>query len=136
MILVANSIVARDPGSPFPGCGILQQAKCRLWKNVREPGLSRSIVLESTSLETKLRRRFKRKSYGQVVVFHVNGVEDRGFSADISAGGMFIQTKGIYPVGSDIVLKLTLKSSNEGETVLHGKISRVTREGIAVQFAH
>ena len=90
--------------------------------------------MESISSEMKASRKFKRKAYGQMVIFYVNGTEHRGLSADLGAGGMFVQTRGIFAVGSDITLKLSLKSSREKEAVLHGRITRVAREGIGIEF--
>ena len=89
--------------------------------------------MESMSSEMKAPRQFKRKSYGQIVLFYIDGTEHRGYSADLSAGGMFIQTIRVFPVGSAITLKL-VRGLRKKETVLHGKITRTTKEGIGVEF--
>jgi len=68
------------------------------------------------------------------VSFSVGEEEYRGISEDISAGGMFIRTKQVFSAGSKVVVKLHLKNSKEKETILHGKVMRVTRDGIGISF--
>jgi len=79
-------------------------------------------------------RRYKRQPYSNVVSFSVDGSEYRGISEDISAGGMFVRTKRVFSVGRKIAVKLHLKSNKEKEMVLHGKIKRVTKDGIGISF--
>jgi Tfp pilus assembly protein PilZ len=83
----------------------------------------------------KTPRKYTRRTHGSEVTFVVEGVEYRGLSEDIGAGGMFVRTGKLFPVGQEVVLRFRLRNNREKETMLHATIVRVTRDGIGVKFA-
>ena len=79
-------------------------------------------------------RKYKRKTFTSSVIFTVQGVEYYGSSENISAGGMFIRTNKIFPIGHEIEVRLHLKNHSEKETTLYAEVTRITNGGIGVRY--
>ena len=78
-------------------------------------------------------RKYKRKTYTVEVTFTVEGIEYQGFSKDIGAGGMFIETDKDFHVGESIRLVFPI-CNNEKKVELHADIVRNTKDGIGMKF--
>ena len=59
----------------------------------------------------------------------------KGFIQDISLGGMLISAQHKLAVGTEILLTIPFPKSHRYLS-LHGKVTRVTREGFAITFRH
>ncbi len=57
----------------------------------------------------------------------------RDFIQDISAGGVFIETRELFTIGQEIYLTFSIPNS-EIPFRITGKVTRATQEGIAVKF--
>jgi hypothetical protein len=57
----------------------------------------------------------------------------RGIIKNLSAGGTYIQAKGRFAVGGDVIVAGPFDADQE-ETKRHGKIVRLDNNGIAVRF--
>ncbi|MDJ0668127.1 MAG: PilZ domain-containing protein [Desulfobacterales bacterium] len=57
----------------------------------------------------------------------------RGVIKNLSAGGTYIQVKGRFAVGGDVIVAGPFAADQE-ETKRHGKIVRLDANGIAVRF--
>jgi Tfp pilus assembly protein PilZ len=63
-------------------------------------------------------------------------VEDRSFKSyiiDISAVGVFIESKDLYPIGRKITMSLTLPNHHQA-LQLKGRVARSGAQGIGVKF--
>ena len=57
----------------------------------------------------------------------------RGIIKNLSAGGTYIQVKGRFALGGDVIVAGPF-AANQEETKRHGKIVRLEDNGIAVRF--
>jgi hypothetical protein len=57
----------------------------------------------------------------------------RGIIKNLSAGGTYIQAKGRFAVGGDVIVAGPF-DADQDETKRHGKIVRLDNNGIAVRF--
>jgi hypothetical protein len=74
-----------------------------------------------------------RRSYVNEVEFESKGRLCRGFSQNISGGGMFIRTDEKFSVGNTIVLKIPF-TDNQKRIRVPAEIVRVASDGIGVEF--
>jgi len=79
------------------------------------------------------RRKFRRKAYFKEVDFAVEDRAYQEFIRDISAGGLFIETRSPMAVGQDITLILSFPK-HERPIKIVGEIIRATQGGIGVKF--
>ncbi len=74
-----------------------------------------------------------RKSYNMVVDYAAQDRFCNDFIQDISAGGMFIETRAPFMVGQDIMLTFPLPK-NRKHVKVAGEVIRTTPQGIGVKF--
>jgi uncharacterized protein (TIGR02266 family) len=74
-----------------------------------------------------------RKPYNMVVDYVVQDRFCNDFIHDISAGGMFIETRTPFLVGQDIILTFPLPKSRK-HVKIAGEVVRSTPKGIGVKF--
>ena len=89
-----------------------------------------------TRLEEKFRvnkRKSPRKPYSEEVDFATKDRAYREFIKDISAGGLFIETRSPLAVGQEITLVLSLPNHERPIKTL-GEVVRATQLGIGVKF--
>ncbi len=89
-----------------------------------------------TRLEERFRpnkRKYARKPYLREVDFATEDRAYQEFIQDISAGGLFIETRSSLAVGQEITLILTLPN-HERPIRIRGEVVRATQQGIGVKF--
>ena len=89
-----------------------------------------------TRLEEKFRvnrRKSPRKPYLKEVDFATADRAYKEFIKDISAGGLFIETRSALAVGQEITLVLSLPGHERPIKVM-GDVVRATQQGIGVRF--
>jgi Tfp pilus assembly protein PilZ len=86
-----------------------------------------------TRLQSREKRRHRRKPAFLVVDYAIDGRPYSDFIQDLSAGGVFIETCMSIPVGTDLVI--TFRDPDH-ETGAHipGKVVRVSPQGVGVRF--
>jgi Tfp pilus assembly protein PilZ len=78
-------------------------------------------------------RQHARKSYFMSVDYAVKDRCFRDFIKDISAGGVFIETHHLFPVGETIALSFMVPRYPVPVKIT-GKIARVSPEGLGIEF--
>lgn len=89
-------------------------------------------------LEEKLgiyKRKHPRKPYLSAVDIATEDEVYKEFVQDISAGGLFIETRAPLAVGQEITLLLSFPD-HERPIKIIGKVVRATHRGIGVKFKH
>jgi len=79
------------------------------------------------------RRTYQRKSCFLSVDYATDDRAYQEFIQDISASGVFIETRYQLPVGQNIAMTFSLPSSQEN-VKLTGSIARITSQGFGVAF--
>ncbi|MBL0716172.1 MAG: PilZ domain-containing protein [Desulfosarcina sp.] len=78
-------------------------------------------------------RRHTRTACSVETHFAANRQLFEGIIKNLSAGGTYIQVRGRFNVGSDVIVAGPF-AINQGESKRHGKIIRLDGGGIAVRF--
>jgi len=78
-------------------------------------------------------RQYTRKPYFMTVDYAVKDRFFRDFIKDISAGGVFIETHHLFPVGETIALSFMVPRYPVPVKIT-GKIARVSPEGLGIEF--
>jgi uncharacterized protein (TIGR02266 family) len=89
-------------------------------------------------LEEKLgiyKRKHPRKPYLSAVDFATEDQFYKEYIQDISAGGLFIETRAPLAVGQEITLLLSFPD-HERPIRIVGEVVRATQQGIGVKFKH
>lgn len=81
----------------------------------------------------KEKRRARRFPSSSPVSFATRGIAYEDFLQDISAGGVFIETRTVFAVGQSLTLTFPLPGHQHFITVT-GRVVRVDGHGIGVQF--
>jgi Tfp pilus assembly protein PilZ len=68
-----------------------------------------------------------------LISYATRGVAYEDFLLDISAGGVFIETRGVFTVGESLSLTFPMPGHQHFITVT-GRVVRVNGHGIGVQF--
>ena len=96
---------------------------------------------EQLSLLNELEERFSKFNRKHLRVLLRTSVEystkdrsDKGFTHDISAGGVFIETRMPFRSEEDIYLNFILPEDPETQIRIHGTIARISPNGIGVEF--
>jgi len=79
------------------------------------------------------RRRYDRKSYFMVIDYADRDRAYRDFIHDISAGGLFIETRHALPVGRFISMTFPVPGRPK-ELKVKGRVVRTDAEGMGVRF--
>jgi len=80
------------------------------------------------------KRKHNRKTIGSEAEFLTTNGLNKGVIANISAGGVFIETRMPLRCGENIRLKFTFPRAQGKQLRLYGQIVRITPDGIGVQF--
>jgi Tfp pilus assembly protein PilZ len=89
-----------------------------------------------TELEEKVlidRRKHSRKPYLREVEYATEDRVYQEFIQDISAGGLFIETRSPLAVGQEITVILSLPSHERSIKII-SEVVKVTQQGIGVKF--
>ncbi|MFC1819901.1 PilZ domain-containing protein [Thermodesulfobacteriota bacterium] len=82
--------------------------------------------------------KFKRKNYRKSVKASIEYIAkdrpEKGLTHDISAGGVFIETRMPFRTREDISLNFILPNKSQEQIKINGKIVRATPYGIGVAF--
>jgi len=79
------------------------------------------------------KRREQRQAAFIDITFSVEGKEYKGVTYDISLGGLFVETNGVFSVGQEILMNIPFSKSKK-LVEKKGEIVRVKPEGIGVKF--
>jgi hypothetical protein len=93
-----------------------------------------ALLEELRERAKKLKRRHLRKPIRSGVEFTNKGSTSRGLLQNISAGGVFIETRLPFLKGEHISFKFDFAPDSDGEIKIEGKIVRVNSSGIGVEF--
>lgn len=101
--------------------------------------MEKDLLLERLKLyshpEFRWTREYPRLSCYLMVDFAAKGKAYRSCIRDISASGVFIETKVAFEQGQQVALCFTLTESNESLPFkIKGRVSRVYPDGIGVQY--
>lgn len=101
--------------------------------------MEKDLLLERLKLyshpEFRWTREYPRLSCYLMVDFAAKGKAYRSCIRDISASGVFIETKDAFEPGQHVALCFTLTESNESLPFkIKGRVSRVYSDGIGVQY--
>ena len=101
--------------------------------------MDKDMLLERLKLyahpEFRWTREYPRLSCYLMVDFAAKGKAYRSCIRDISAGGVFIETKDEFEPDQQVALCFTLTESNESLPFkIRGRVSRVYPDGIGVQY--
>ena len=66
--------------------------------------------------------------------YSTNDVSDKGFINDISAGGVFIETRMPFRNNEPISLNFVLPDDPERQIKIIGRIARISPRGVGVEF--
>jgi hypothetical protein len=92
------------------------------------------IKMKSTDrYPSKDKRETRRFPAANPVSYATRGIAYEDFLQDISAGGVFIETRGVFSVGQTITLTFPLPGHRHFITV-SGEIVRANGQGIGVKF--
>jgi hypothetical protein len=80
------------------------------------------------------KRKHNRDTVGSEVEFLTTDGLNKGVISNISAGGVFIETRMPFRCGEDIRLKFTFPQAHGTHLRLYGQIVRITSDGIGVQY--
>jgi uncharacterized protein (TIGR02266 family) len=81
----------------------------------------------------KDRRKHEREPFFMVVDYSTEDRFYKDYIQDISAGGVFIQTRMPFRAGQDVSLSFPLPD-HQKYIAINGEVARVTPEGIGVKF--
>ena len=101
--------------------------------------MEKDLLLERLKLyshpEFRWTREYPRLSCYLMVDFAAKGKAYRSCIRDISAGGVFIETKDAFEQDQQVALCFTLTESNESLPFkIKGRVSRIYPDGIGVQY--
>lgn len=101
--------------------------------------MGKDLLLERLKLyshpEFRWTREYPRLSCYLMVDFAAKGKAYRSCIRDISAGGVFIETKDAFEQDQQVALCFTLTESNESLPFkIKGRVSRIYPDGIGVQY--
>ncbi len=103
-----------------------------LIKNISEEKQYKLLeILEEWKMQGK--REYDRKSCLIAVDYSTQDRFFRDFIQDISAGGVFIETRDNLSIGQEIALTFSIPNSQIPFRVL-GKVTRTSSQGVAVKF--
>jgi hypothetical protein len=80
------------------------------------------------------KRKHNRNTIGSAVEFLTTDGINKGVISNISAGGVFIETRMPFRCGENIRLKFTFPQDHGTHLRLYGQIVRIASDGIGVQF--
>ena len=83
---------------------------------------------------SKGRRQYERESYSAVVDYSTEDGFCTDYIKDISAGGMFIETRRAFRVGQEMQLVFPLPNQEKHVKTM-GEVTRITAQGIGVKFS-
>jgi Tfp pilus assembly protein PilZ len=81
----------------------------------------------------KEKRGSRRIPSSNPVSYAIRGIAYEDFLLDVSAGGVFIETRAVFSVGQSLTLTFPMPGHQHYITVT-GKVVRVDGHGIGVQF--
>ena len=93
-----------------------------------------SLLNELEERFSKLNRRHLRILLRTSVEYSTKDRSDKGFTHDISGGGVFIETRMPFRSEEDIYLNFILPEDPETLIRIHGRIARISPNGIGVEF--
>jgi len=93
-----------------------------------------SLLNELEGRFSKFKRKDYRKSIRANVEYAAGDRSDKGFIHDISAGGVFIETRMPFRAKEDISLNFSLSTDPKKQLRIHGQIARISPEGVGVEF--
>ena len=85
---------------------------------------------------SKLRRRYNRQEIKSEVICFTRYQLNKGLITNISAGGIFIETRMPFHSKDRIKLKFTFPQKIQKQVQIDGQIVRITPNGIGVEFVH
>lgn len=97
-------------------------------------GEQQTLLEELEKKSSKLKRRHHRKEIHTRVEYATKDFKERGFIKNISAGGVFIETRMPFRLREEISLDFNFPTDPPRRMKLHGKIVRVSPNGIGVEF--
>lgn len=95
-------------------------------------GEQQSLLSELEERFSKFKRKHYRKSVRTSVEYSAGDRSDKGFIHDISAGGVFIETRMPFRTKEAITLNFSLDP--EKQVRIRGQIARISPDGVGVEF--
>ena len=87
----------------------------------------------SDNYPLKEKRSSQRLPFSSPVSYATRGIAYEDFLQDISAGGVFIETRAMFTVGQSLTLTFPMPGHHHFITVT-GEVVRATGQGIGVKF--
>jgi hypothetical protein len=120
------------PNKTVEGSPIIDQLMDLIMKMPK--GEQYSLLTELEERFSKLKRKHYRKPLRTSVEYSAGDRADKGFIHDISAGGVFIETRMPFRAKESISLNFSLSSDPEKQIRIHGQIARIAPDGVGVKF--
>lgn len=98
------------------------------------PGEQYSLLNELKERVSRYKRKHYRKSVRTSVEYNAGGRSDKGFIHDISAAGVFIETRMPFRAKESISLNFSLPKAPQKQVTIHGQIARISPDGVGVEF--
>ena len=97
-------------------------------------GEQQALLEELEERSPKFKRKHLRKGIHTGVEYATKGFKGNGFIKNISAGGVFIETRMPFRLREEISLDFNFPTDPPRRIKLHGKIVRVSPNGVGIEF--
>jgi Tfp pilus assembly protein PilZ len=93
-----------------------------------------TLLKKLEKIHSELKRKHYRKTISSEVECYTKYGLNRGRITNISANGVFIETRMPFHCGEDIKLKFIFPQIPQNQLQISGQIIRITPDGVGVQF--